>query len=122
MPFYQFNQFTGRLKNSTNLQPLYPISPNPLQTADQPTMIWDSVKTQAAKVNSPAAGSGGNVSSLPPQVVAKMKKFQTLGWRGTPVYLMGGSPDKILLGLTIAVMGWGFVGVGDFVWRNLDKK
>jgi len=25
MPFYQFNSFTGRLKPSTNFQPLYPI-------------------------------------------------------------------------------------------------
>ncbi|XP_015108903.1 uncharacterized protein LOC107035822 [Diachasma alloeum] len=134
MPFYQFNHFTGRLKNSTNLQPLYPISPNPLQS-EPPKMIWDSIKTQVVKVDVPARGAastpggappppGGapRKGTVPPRLIAKMKKFQQPGWRTTPVYLMGGTPDKIMFGATVALLVYGLYGVAEFVAEHINDK
>ncbi|XP_058810183.1 uncharacterized protein LOC131675272 [Phymastichus coffea] len=95
MPFYQFNSSTGRLKKSAYLQPLYPTSTHPLNKKELLEMIWDSIKTKPLRTISP---SSMGFSTLNPKMLAKYKKFQVNVEK--PVYLMGGSPDKILFTTT----------------------
>ncbi|XP_063990293.1 uncharacterized protein LOC135169326 isoform X2 [Diachasmimorpha longicaudata] len=104
------------------------MTPNPLPSGDPPKMIWDSIKTQVAKVDAPARGTATSASgtvkqsTLPPRLIAKMKKFQQPGWRTTPVFLMGGTPDKIFFGATVTLIAVGFVGCIDFVARSLSPN
>ncbi len=104
MPCDQFKSFTGRLKESSQLQPLYPISTNPLNKLNPPKMIWDSIKTKPLKTTSTSSAA---FSTLDPKLIAKYKKFQTNLEK--PVYLMGGTPDKILFGITCALVAAGVI-------------
>ncbi|XP_011637489.1 uncharacterized protein LOC105427460 isoform X1 [Pogonomyrmex barbatus] len=98
MPFYQFNSFTGRLKPSTNFQPLYPISPLPLQKAE-PVIIYDSAKTKPMTSKNYCTDKP---KTLDPKMWAKYKHFQAA--LDKPVYLAGGKKDKLLFGFTVAYL------------------
>ncbi|XP_077276275.1 uncharacterized protein LOC143905041 isoform X1 [Temnothorax americanus] len=102
MPFYQFNSFTGRLKPSTNLQPLYPISPLPLQKSE-PVVIYDSIKTKPVTATPKASYCTDKPPTLDPKLWAKYKHFQAA--LDKPVYLAGGKKDKILFAFTVAYVG-----------------
>ncbi|KAK0175667.1 hypothetical protein PV327_009399 [Microctonus hyperodae] len=117
MPSYEFNQFTGRLKNSGHIQPLYPIKPVPLSKTESPKMIWDTIKTKAVKTDVQQASGYSTVS---PKVLEKMKHYQKDITK--PVFLMGGTPDKIFFGLTCALGVICTIGTIDFIARNWYKK
>ncbi|XP_012265356.2 cytochrome c oxidase subunit 7A, mitochondrial [Athalia rosae] len=104
MPFYQFNSFTGRIAETTHLQPLYPLAPNRLDRADPPKIMYDSPHTKPVKVEPTSKGRA--FSTVPPDVLKKMEKFQVPN--NIPVYLKGGMGDKVLLGATVALIGFGF--------------
>ncbi|KAF7992785.1 hypothetical protein HCN44_005129 [Aphidius gifuensis] len=120
MPSHQFDKFTGRLKNSTNFQPLSPIAPVPLQQAEPPKMIWDSIKTKPATILS--GPQAANMSTCCPRVLANQKKFQPPNYMEKEVWKMGGRKDKVLFGITCALMLYGFVDAGEFVWRRMWIK
>ncbi|KAK0089654.1 hypothetical protein PV325_006077 [Microctonus aethiopoides] len=117
MPSYEFNQFTGRLKNSLHIQPLYPIKPVPLPKTESPKMIWDTIKTKAVKTD---VQQTSGYSTISPKVLAKMKHFQADMTK--PVFLMGGTPDKILFGVTIALGVICTIETFRFLARNWYKK
>ncbi|XP_014229469.1 uncharacterized protein LOC106654213 [Trichogramma pretiosum] len=100
MPHYKYSSLAGRLLPSqTHLQPLHPTSLLPVDKADPPKMIWDSIKTKTLKT---APLSAASFSTLDPKLLAKYKKFQANVEK--PVFLMGGPPDKILFGATCAIV------------------
>ncbi|XP_076673468.1 uncharacterized protein LOC143371765 [Andrena cerasifolii] len=98
MSFHEFNQFTGRLKQSTQTQALHPVSPRPLQ-ATEPIMIYDSIKTKPVGT-SPAQAS---YSTLSPRMAALYKKYQADLTK--PSYMLGGKRDKVLMAVTVALTG-----------------
>ncbi|KAK2579527.1 hypothetical protein KPH14_010830 [Odynerus spinipes] len=98
MSFHEFNPFTGRLKESTHFQPFYPLKPSALQKSEPPAMIWDTINTKPVAVKSQTAGFA---SSVDPKILEKFKHFQKDIHK--PVYLMGGTKDKILFGITLAL-------------------
>ncbi|XP_011878475.1 PREDICTED: uncharacterized protein LOC105567859 isoform X2 [Vollenhovia emeryi] len=93
MPFYQYNSFTGRLKPSGNLQPLYPIK-------SEPVMIYDSIKTKPVTVTPKASYCTDKPPTLDPKLWSKYKHFQAAIEK--PVYLAGGKKDKMLFAFTVA--------------------
>ncbi|GAB1863251.1 Cytochrome c oxidase subunit 7A-related protein, mitochondrial [Camponotus japonicus] len=103
MPFYQYNSFTGRIKPSANFQPLYPLSPVPLQRTEPPVMIYDTIKTKPVTVTPKSGYSTDKPTSLDPKLYQKFKLFQAN--MDNPVYLAGGKKDKILFGITVAYIG-----------------
>ncbi|KAL0101964.1 hypothetical protein PUN28_018491 [Cardiocondyla obscurior] len=98
MPFFNYNQFTGRLKTSTNLQPLYPIK-------SEPTIIYDSVKTKPVTVTPKANYCTEKPRTLSPQIWAKFKHYQNALNADVPVYIAGGRKDKALVLFTAAYIG-----------------
>ncbi|XP_011702134.1 PREDICTED: uncharacterized protein LOC105458491 [Wasmannia auropunctata] len=102
MPFYQYNSFTGKLKPSVNFQPLYPLSPLPLQKGD-PVIIFDTVKTKPVMVTPKASYCTDKPPTLDPKMWAKYKHFQAV--IDKPVYLAGGKKDKALFLFTAAYVG-----------------
>lgn len=40
---------------------------------------------------------------------------------GEPVYIKGGTGDRLLLGLTTGLIGIGLIGVAQTVWQLLNK-
>ena len=109
MPIYQFNSFSNRLGESNHLQPLYPLSTNPLSKSEPPKMIYDSIKTKPARISPPVASA--QMSTLHPKMLKKYKFYQKN--LETPVYLIRGTPDKILFGITCAGVAAGVVyGMG----------
>ncbi|XP_015601541.1 uncharacterized protein LOC107270745 isoform X2 [Cephus cinctus] len=116
MPFHQFNPFTGRLKQTNHLQPLYPLAPHPLEKAEPPKMLWDSMLTKPAKVG-PSVGVA-RFSKVDPKLLAKYKKFQEPN--GIPVYLKGGPMDKVLVGLTFGLIAVGLVQFAEFVYKEAN--
>ncbi|XP_043802176.1 uncharacterized protein LOC122719951 [Apis laboriosa] len=104
MSFHQFSAFTGRLKQSTQLQALYPLSPKPLEKIEAPKMMFDSIKT---KIASTSNSISRNHSTIP----EKMKKLQQ-EWQADlskPTFLLRGTSDLIIYRLTIATTLIGFV-------------
>ncbi|XP_011175365.1 uncharacterized protein LOC105207538 [Solenopsis invicta] len=102
MRFYQFNSFTGRLKPSTSFQPLYPISPLPLQKTE-PVMIYDSIKTKPVTVTPAASYCTEKPRTLDPKMWAKFKHYAAT--IDKPVYLAGGKKDKMLFLFTVGYVG-----------------
>ncbi|CAK9794807.1 hypothetical protein ANTQUA_LOCUS87 [Anthophora quadrimaculata] len=98
MSFHQFNSTTGRLKQSTQLQALSPLLPRPLQKVDLPKMVYDTVKTKPVKTSPPAK----SYSTLCPKIAKLQKEMQADLTK--PVYLIRGTPDKILFGLTCVLL------------------
>ncbi|XP_015184745.1 PREDICTED: uncharacterized protein LOC107070764 [Polistes dominula] len=117
MTYYEFNPFTGRLKESTRFQPYYPLKPSALSKVEQ-TLIWDTMKTKPAEVKSAASVSSSS-SSVDPKLLEKYKFFQRDIHK--PVYLMGGTKDKILFGITIALTCYIAVDTARFLY-DLSKK
>ncbi|XP_008551005.1 uncharacterized protein LOC103573625 [Microplitis demolitor] len=118
MVLREFNRLAGRLQASAKLHPLYPIKPVPLSKADSPKIIYDSIKTKAVTVDQ-VVGTA-SYSTLPPRLVAKMKKYQADVTK--PVFLINGTPDKILFGTTVFLT---FIGLGmcvDFYWPLIWTK
>ncbi|XP_050449998.1 uncharacterized protein LOC126850751 isoform X1 [Cataglyphis hispanica] len=103
MPFYQYNSFTGRIKPSTSFQPLYPLSPIPLQRTEPPVIIYDTIKTKPVSVTPKSGYCTDKPPTLDPKMWAKYKHFQAV--IDKPVYLAGGKKDKILFGVTVAYLG-----------------
>ncbi|KAK1126290.1 hypothetical protein K0M31_004921 [Melipona bicolor] len=89
MSFHQFSKFTGRLKQATQLQALYPLSPRPLEKIEAPKLMFDSIKTKVASTSL----SKQHYSTITP----KMKKLQQ-EWQASdaPSYLLRGSSDKLI--------------------------
>lgn len=100
MPFHQFNSFTGRLKESSRLDPFYPISPAPLDKAEQ-IMIYDSVKITPVKAG--AATQAAGYSTLPTKFAEAFKRFQVD--IHSPIFVMGGPKDKALYMATAIAVG-----------------
>ena len=115
MSFHEFNQFTGRLKQSTQTQALHPLSPRPLQTTEPPVMIYDSIKTKPVGV-SPVQAS---YSTLSPKMAALMKKYQADLTK--PSYMLGGKKDKVLMAITVALTGSLFVANMYYLFQT-EKK
>ena len=115
MSFHEFNQFTGRLKQSTQTQALHPVSPRPLQTTEPPVMIYDSIKTKPVGT-SPAQAS---YSTLSPKMAALYKKYQADLTK--PSYMLGGKKDKLLMAATVAMCGALFV-TNVFYLFQTEKK
>ncbi|XP_053978238.1 cytochrome c oxidase subunit 7A1, mitochondrial [Hylaeus volcanicus] len=103
MSVHEFNPFTGRLKQSTSTRPLYPLSPRPLQSAEPPVIMYDTILTKPVKVESPRSGK---FSTLPPKLAELQKKYQAD--MSKPVYLMGGMKDKILFRFTVVATAVAF--------------
>ncbi|KAI4501539.1 hypothetical protein M0802_003416 [Mischocyttarus mexicanus] len=125
MTYYEFNPFTGRLKESTKFQPYYPLKPSALNKADQ-KLIWDIMATKTAEIKSSSAEV--KAKSLPgvdsyrgvdPKLVAKYKFFQRD--LSKPVYLMGGTKDRILFGVTIAITCLAAADVAKFLYEAMKK-
>ncbi|XP_076297749.1 uncharacterized protein LOC143217391 [Lasioglossum baleicum] len=102
MPFHEFNQVTGRLKQSANTQPLYPVSPRPLQSTEVDIM-YDSVRTKPVKVQSPLRAG---LSTLSPKLAELFRKYQADLEK--PVYTLGGKKDRVLYAITIVGLTVGF--------------
>ncbi|KAI4489042.1 hypothetical protein M0804_004540 [Polistes exclamans] len=115
MTYYEFNPFTGRLKESTRFQPYYPLKPSALNTAEQ-KLIWDIMTTKPAEVKSSASVGS---STVDPKLLAKYKFFQKDIHK--PVYLMGGAKDRILFGITIVLTGLISADVARFVYDTIKK-
>ncbi|XP_003426168.1 uncharacterized protein LOC100115623 isoform X2 [Nasonia vitripennis] len=79
-------------------------STDPLNKLNPPNMIWDSIKTKTLKTTSTSSAA---FSTLDPKLIAKYKKFQANLEK--PVYLMGGTPDKILFGITCVLVAAGVI-------------
>ncbi|XP_033312901.1 uncharacterized protein LOC117212311 [Bombus bifarius] len=104
MSFHQFNAFTGRLKHSTQLQALYPLSPRPLEKVEPIKMMFDSVKTKPV---STSLSGKQNYSTVP----AKLKKLQQ-EWQADltkPTYLLRGRSDNMIVAGLSAVSAICFV-------------
>ncbi|XP_076655403.1 uncharacterized protein LOC143360449 [Halictus rubicundus] len=113
MPFHEFNQVTGRLKQSANTQPLYPVSPRPVQSTEV-DMMFDSVKTKPVKVRSPITAG---LSTLSPKLAEVFRKYQIDLER--PVYIIAGRKDKLLYALTVAGLTAGFAAtMGGILTRS----
>ncbi|CAD6212787.1 GSCOCG00011055001-RA-CDS [Cotesia congregata] len=117
MVFREFNRLAGKLQASAKLQPLFPLRPTPLNKADAPKMIYDTVKTKPVSVDRAATAS---YSTIPPKLEAKMKKFQKD--TSKPVFLMGGTPDKILFGITCVLTVFGLGKSAQFYWPYIWTK
>ncbi|XP_043502011.1 uncharacterized protein LOC122524033 [Polistes fuscatus] len=115
MTYYEFNPFTGRLKESTRFQPYYPLKPSALNTAEQ-KLIWDTMATKPAEVKPSASVSTSSVDS---KLLQNYKFFQRDIHK--PVYLMGGTKDRVLLGITIALTCLIGADVARFVY-DMTKK
>ncbi|KAK9307835.1 hypothetical protein QLX08_001915 [Tetragonisca angustula] len=89
MSFHQFSKFTGRLRQATQLQALYPLSPRPLEKIEAPKLLFDSIKTKVASTSL----SKQHYSTIP----SKMKKLQQ-HWQANdaPTYLIRGTSDKLI--------------------------
>ncbi|XP_043271016.1 uncharacterized protein [Venturia canescens] len=99
MPSYQFNHFTGRLRESTHFQPLYPISATPLHSADPPKMIYDTIKTKPATAGSARSWSSTvQEGKLPEKMLKTMVAYQKDV--EAPIFLIKGTPDKIMFGMS----------------------
>ncbi|XP_043480208.1 cytochrome c oxidase subunit 7A-related protein, mitochondrial-like [Leptopilina heterotoma] len=124
MPFFKFSHFTGRLTENNRLLPLNPIKPVPLDTAEVPPIRFDTVKTQAAKSAAPSSAGGSSVANNPdyarlnPKNHAFMKKLQAD--LEAPVYLAKGTPDKILFGITVAIVVIASFESFRFLWRKAN--
>ncbi|XP_014468312.1 PREDICTED: uncharacterized protein LOC106741134 isoform X2 [Dinoponera quadriceps] len=95
MSFHKFNPFTGRLKPATNFQPFYPLKTEQM-------MIYDTIKTKPATITAKADYCTDKPRTLDPKMWAKYKHFQSDLKK--PVYLMGGRKDKVLFGITVALI------------------
>ncbi|XP_018368819.1 PREDICTED: uncharacterized protein LOC108764910 isoform X3 [Trachymyrmex cornetzi] len=100
MPFYQYNSFTGKLKPSTNFQPLYPIK-------SEPVIIYDSIKTKPLTVT-PKSGycTGGKPATLDTKLWTKYKHYGEALKKDIPVYLSGGRRDRVMFGAIAAYVGF----------------
>ncbi|XP_018406936.1 PREDICTED: uncharacterized protein LOC108783016 isoform X2 [Cyphomyrmex costatus] len=98
MPFYQYNSFTGKLKPSTNFQPLYPIK-------SEPVVIYDSIKTKPVTITPKAGYCTDKPPTLNPKLWAKYKHYGEALQKDIPVYIAGGKSDKIIFGLVCATVG-----------------
>ncbi|XP_018356438.1 PREDICTED: uncharacterized protein LOC108756837 isoform X1 [Trachymyrmex septentrionalis] len=105
MPFYQYNSFTGKLKPSTNFQPLYPISPLPLQKSE-PVIIYDSINTKPLTVTPKSGYCTDKPATLSPKMWAKYKYFGKTLQKDIPVYLSTGRRDKIIFGAIVTSIGF----------------
>ncbi|XP_071864519.1 uncharacterized protein [Bombus fervidus] len=115
MSFHQFNAFTGRLKQSTQLQALYPLSPRPLEKIEPIKMMFDSVKTKPSTVLS----GKQNYCTVP----AKIKKLQQ-EWQADltkPTYLLRGGSDKMIVVGLSAFIAIGFIS-NMYYLLQLKKK
>ncbi|XP_076239374.1 cytochrome c oxidase subunit 7A2-like, mitochondrial [Calliopsis andreniformis] len=97
MSFHEFNPFSGRLRRSTQSQSLSPVLPRPLQSAEVPVMIYDTIKTKPVGAKS----TQGNYSTLSPKMAELYKKYQAD--LSKPSYLLAGKRDKIMYAITIAL-------------------
>ncbi|XP_011340872.1 uncharacterized protein LOC105281377 isoform X2 [Ooceraea biroi] len=97
MRFYQFNAFTGRLKQSTKFQPLYPVKA-------EPVMIYDTIKTKPVTIT-PALNycTDKKPATLSPKMWAEYKYFASV--IDKPVYLAKGAKDKFWFRFTVAYVG-----------------
>nr|XP_033338070.1 uncharacterized protein LOC117227163 [Megalopta genalis] len=102
MSFHEFNPFTGRLKQSTKVQPLYPVNPRPLQSIEIDIM-YDSIKTKPVKTTAP--GTAG-YSTLDPKLAKLYRKYQAN--LETYSYTLGGRKDRILVAATVLLTVTGF--------------
>ncbi|XP_012062726.1 PREDICTED: uncharacterized protein LOC105626025 isoform X2 [Atta cephalotes] len=105
MPFYQYNSFTGKLKPSTNFQPLYPISPLPLQKSE-PVIIYDSIKTKPLTVTPKSGYCTDKPVTLDSKLWAKYKHYGVILKKDIPIYLAGGRRDKIMFGAIATYIGF----------------
>ncbi|XP_012271154.1 uncharacterized protein LOC105694777 [Orussus abietinus] len=103
MPFNEFNSLTGRLKESTKLQPLYPISPIRADKVEPPVIMFDSIRTKPVKTITSQQVAEYS-SKIDPKMAANFKKFQD--WT-KPVYLLGGTRDKVFFGINLVLTGIG---------------
>ncbi|KOX72107.1 hypothetical protein WN51_00968 [Melipona quadrifasciata] len=114
MSFHQFSKFTGRLKQATQLQALYPLSPRPLEKIEAPKLMFDTIKTKVASTSL----SKQHYSTIP----SKMKKFQQ-EWQASnePTYLLRGSSDKLIYYFSVVTCVIGTV-VNLYYTSQLLKK
>ncbi|XP_033231053.1 uncharacterized protein LOC117182120 [Belonocnema kinseyi] len=129
MPFHQFSHFTGRLRQSNQLLPLYPIPPVPLQSSEPPQMMFETIKTKP--VQAAAAGSAGSAGSAAsklndfgPHVSPKNREFmrKLQSDLEAPVFLAKGLPDKILFGITVALVTVGMIESIRFIYLRATKR
>ncbi|XP_011055279.1 PREDICTED: uncharacterized protein LOC105146598 isoform X2 [Acromyrmex echinatior] len=99
MPFYQYNSFTGKLKPSTNFQPLYPIK-------SEPIIIYDSIKTKSLTVTPKSDYCTSKPATLDPKLWAKYKHYGEALKKDVPIYLAGGRKDRIVFGAVVAYVGF----------------
>ncbi|KAG7213366.1 hypothetical protein KM043_002661 [Ampulex compressa] len=115
MPFHQFNQLTGRLKESTQLNPFSPIPPVPLQSSEPPKMFFDTVKTKPVQTETATA----HKSTLPLKMEKMYKFFQADVHR--PVYRYCGKKDSILFGITATLVFASFARSLKFIVDEANK-
>ncbi|XP_034950876.1 uncharacterized protein [Chelonus insularis] len=110
MAFHEFSRSLGRLSRSNKLQPLFPIRPVQLSKT-QSVIIYDSINTKpASTISKPNLDDRPTV---PERIKYWQKYFQEQEAKGVPVYLMRGTSDKILFGITC---------VGTFIGLCLSFK
>ncbi|XP_018311067.1 uncharacterized protein [Mycetomoellerius zeteki] len=98
MPFYQYNSFTGKLKPSTNFQPLYPIK-------SEPVIIYDSIKTKPLTVTPKSGYCTNKPLTLDTTVWKKYKLFGEALRKDMPIHVSGGRKDKLLYGFIATYVG-----------------
>ncbi|XP_051156019.1 uncharacterized protein LOC127278363 [Leptopilina boulardi] len=122
MPFFKFSHLTGRLTENNRLIPLNPIKPIPLESAEIPVIKYDTIKTQAVK-SAPATGTqktNSEYGRLHPKNHALMKTLQAD--LEAPVFLARGAPDKILFGITFALVVGGVLESLRFLVRKANTS
>ncbi|XP_017878785.1 uncharacterized protein LOC108624181 [Ceratina calcarata] len=116
MSFHQFNPLTGRLRQSSQLQSLYPLSPRPLEKSEQ-IMMYDTNKTKP--VTTPQQGAKRFASTVDATVAKFQKAYQVDPSK--PTYLLRGKSDRLLLGINTAICVTSFV-INMYYMNVLRKK
>ncbi|XP_031847548.1 uncharacterized protein LOC116433527 [Nomia melanderi] len=115
MSFHDFNKFTGQLKQSTQSQPLYPLSPQPLDKREPRAMMFDSKKTKPVSTSL----SKSNYSTVPAKIKELQKRYQAD--LSVPSYLLAGKRDVLLFRFTVALTTFGFFA-NLYKWYQIEKK
>ncbi|XP_078036586.1 uncharacterized protein LOC144469804 [Augochlora pura] len=115
MSFHEFNPFTGRLKQSTKIQPLNPLKPYPLQNREVEIM-YDSIKTKPVRTVAPGTAGYSTVNT---KLLKLFKQYQTN--LETASYTLGGRKDKIMIAASVILTVGGF-GVNIFQLFKIHSK
>ncbi|XP_059474576.1 cytochrome c oxidase subunit 7A, mitochondrial-like [Neocloeon triangulifer] len=126
---HQFDNYTGRLTGATSaMWPYYPLSPRSYSKADRSQVIFDQKSTRAAQVQGNCRvvprkqipGTSYFYAPLDERLRLKMEHYQKPN--GIPIHLKGGPADKVLFGVTVALLAVGIVSAFNLVYRMAVPK